>query len=430
MDIKDLYDKVSNLFSGDTPFDETEEEKKDAEFEKNIPELEKVFDQVAKEEAEESPQDKFMREELAKNPELRGKGLEMVGREKVQSTPQANQSIDLPPMDIESNIKAPEKEQPLNLKERYIKALEDYKSISDKKVERPHWSNALEDTFARLYNLGGILNPTGVPQMKIPGSMRAAQNKLRQDKQDKIRSLDNTRKMLAELMALEAKSQPEQMTPYQKRMVELRDKELNIKEKESGLKKKDTPFQKKKMEEYAKKATDFYTKDRTEMLSNVPRIDDTIKLLEDNPDLTGTLPKRITDAGMSLRDREAVDAKENIDAAIAATLRPTLGAQFTAQEKEEIQNLQFSYSASVEENKKRAKRLREKIIKKVKFEEDLYRYIEKNGTDEGFPYGKYGMQVMTSSSAPLNSGQVERRTKDGRIAIFDAKTKKFIRYKE
>jgi len=43
---------------------------------------------------------------------------------------------------------------------------------------------------------------------------------------------------------------------------------------------------------------------------------------------------------------------------------------------------------------------------------------------------KKGLSGEATSESPKSSNQVERRTKDGRIAIFDADTKEFIKYKD
>jgi len=223
------------------------------------------------------------------------------------------------------------------------------------------------------------------------------------------------------------------LSEYQKATLGLKGRALDLKEKAAEGKgktaKTTSVFNKEKMKAFGKGAAEFYQMTRPQLLANLPKIDSAIELLGKDKDLTGGLVNRsIGDVALKLRDPKAYIVQQSMQSAITDTLRPTLGAQFTEKEGERIMNLTFDPAVSTTENAKRAKALQKVIRDKVKFSEDLYAHLDEHGDDKGFDYKSYGMTKGTEEAKDAPAGQVRRKMKDGRIAIFDEATKDFIKY--
>jgi len=224
------------------------------------------------------------------------------------------------------------------------------------------------------------------------------------------------------------------LSEYQKGMLDLKKRGLDIKEKSASQKAKEgtvtSAFKKEKMKAFGKGAAEFYQMTRPQLLANLPKIDKAIELLNKDKKLTGGLTSRVIgDTALKLRDPKAYIVQQSMQSAITDTLRPTLGAQFTEKEGERIMNLTFDPAVSTKENALRARALQKVIKDKVKFSEALYAHLDKHGDDEGFDYKTHGMtKGTTSESTKAEPGQIRRKMKDGKIAIFDEATKEFIKY--
>jgi hypothetical protein len=184
-------------------------------------------------------------------------------------------------------------------------------------------------------------------------------------------------------------------------------------------------FQEKKMEKLAASAAEYITKDRGQLVSNVGKIDVALGLMDKAPsgDVSGPFRGLAPDKIRSYSNPEAIIVKESMQSAIQETLRPTLGAQFTEKEGERIMNLAYNDKLSPEENKRRATDLKKFIQKKVEFSDALYSHVGKNGSDEGFPYEKYGMNKQ-------GSGADQGAQQDTRIDQFYEKNKSKFKNKE
>lgn len=182
---------------------------------------------------------------------------------------------------------------------------------------------------------------------------------------------------------------------------------------------KDNPFQKKKLEALGKQAGEYLSKDRPNLAANLPKVEKTLGILEDNPGLTGNWTQQLFGStGATLYSPDLKIAEESMQSAIQDTLRPTLGAQFTEKEGERIMNLAFNPGLPTEENKRRAKELQKVINNKIKFQDDLYNWIADKGTDEGFPFEQYGMQkaggAAASSATSMSRIEELRRKRAGK----------------
>lgn len=141
-----------------------------------------------------------------------------------------------------------------------------------------------------------------------------------------------------------------------------------------------------------------------------------IKSLKSGKVDTGTLSGMGSDfPGVRTKTREL---ETRVRKAINGMLRATLGAQFTEKEGERIFQQTFDPYASPEENIKNMETELAKLEKRKDSIQERTKYFNKNKTLAGYE---------PSASKP---SEVRRKTKDGKIAIFDANTKKFLRYED
>lgn len=224
---------------------------------------------------------------------------------------------------------------------------------------------------------------------------------------------------------------------YKQDMLEIERKKLNQKAAQDS---KPTDFNVSQMKQLGKNSAEYYTKDRDQLIGNNSKISEGINLLQNAVDsktnLSGGFSEYIpgSDFIRPLVNEEGEIVKNSIDSAITETLRPTLGAQFTEQEGERIKALQYNPKLPPSENLRRAKELQKFINKKLQVSDALYEHLGQGKPVNTFDFKKYGMQAQATGAVDdvLSSGPktVERKTPDGKIAIFDAETKQFIRYKE
>ncbi len=140
---------------------------------------------------------------------------------------------------------------------------------------------------------------------------------------------------------------------------------------------------------------EFVANDRPTMLNNIGKIDSALAKMQSGDVVTGTWAKTLAPDTSLTFDKAARDVKADMDSAIMDTLRPTLGAQFTAVEGQQVKELTFDPKQPIEVNMQRAQRLRDFIAKKTAFTDALKEYlIQNNGSDLGFPYEQYGMEPI------------------------------------
>lgn len=197
-------------------------------------------------------------------------------------------------------------------------------------------------------------------------------------------------------------------------------------EKLYGEKKKEkvTPTEGEKTvdREFAKEYNKWATGGKSDYEVNSKIFKDAISKLKTGKVSTGTL------SGLGARipgyRSETREVEDQVRKAINGMLRATLGAQFTEKEGERIFQQTFDPAKSEKANVRAMELELAKLEKRKNDIEDMGKYYTKNKTISGYeiPEAKSGID----SEAMAN--EIKRKTKDGRIAIFDADTKEFIRY--
>jgi hypothetical protein len=125
-----------------------------------------------------------------------------------------------------------------------------------------------------------------------------------------------------------------------------------------------------------------------------------------------------------LKSEELITTRDDVHAAAVAGLRAALGAQFTEKEGERIQGYSFNEKLSPEENAKKIDAAIKELEQSKLQKEAKARYFEQNETLKGYTPEKFS---ENQEPAP---NEETRLTKDGKRAIFNKDTKKFIRWAE
>lgn len=120
-----------------------------------------------------------------------------------------------------------------------------------------------------------------------------------------------------------------------------------------------TPGEKSADEVFGKDAGEYYYGGgKATVEKNVQRLQDAIDKLKDTPNLTGGITTRIpllnSDSAQDTINPKLASVRDEIRGAIQASLRATLGPQFTEKEGEAIFNRAFNPRLSADENVKRA----------------------------------------------------------------------------
>lgn len=172
---------------------------------------------------------------------------------------------------------------------------------------------------------------------------------------------------------------------------------------------------------YAKDYNEWTSTGKANIESNIKDLEDAKAALKKNPNLsgglTGSLPDRLTSNDV-LRQRQLVRS------AIMGSLRQILGAQFTEGEGERIFNTVYNEKADSKVNDQSLNAYLTKL-KNIRSENEAKaKYYEKNGTLTKF-------KAADLERAPEPEGDTVERVdpKSGRTIIFDAKTKKPLRWK-
>lgn len=180
---------------------------------------------------------------------------------------------------------------------------------------------------------------------------------------------------------------------------------------------KPSPYAEKYQEAVARSSAEFKTKNLQQLQQNAMKVDEAISLLSgvekgdatgwwQTDNISGEGVKLLGSEGQNIFAPNAARVRDLMQGAIVETLRPTLGAQFTQKEGEQIKALTFNPSLSERENLRRAKKLRQYFQRKIDMGNALHDHMLRNGgTDEGFDYSKYGMIRRGSEPATNWMGQ-------------------------
>lgn len=134
---------------------------------------------------------------------------------------------------------------------------------------------------------------------------------------------------------------------------------------------------------------------------------------------SGLLPDRFT-------SNELLGARADVESTVMNSLKAILGPQFTENEGKRMIANTWNEGDSTENNLARLDRLVNDLENKANDKTQKANYFENSGgTLKGFKANS-GQPASTNQVQP---NEVERKTADGKTAIFDATTKQFLRYK-
>jgi hypothetical protein len=162
---------------------------------------------------------------------------------------------------------------------------------------------------------------------------------------------------------------------------------------------------------------------------NMKTIDNVISDLKKSDNLTGPVAGRMPD----FVNPAAADLQDRVGGVIQQSLRETLGAQFTEKEGELFIRRGFNKNLDEQYNIDRLNEFRDYLQKAADAKEAAAKYYEKNGTMTGYEGPNPESVIMgfvEDNPEPKAANEVTRTTKGGRKAIFNAKTKEFIRWAE
>lgn len=185
-------------------------------------------------------------------------------------------------------------------------------------------------------------------------------------------------------------------------------------------KEKENPAIKKLNEEYAKEYNKFTSNGKNNALNTIKKLKEYAKRLKDeskeiSEESGGKYSTMLPDF---MRSTEALEYRDQIPLAANKTLKELFGGQLSDAEREaaarEFYNDKMGAGKNAEILEGKIKELEDNL----KSQTEKAKYFEKNKTLEGY-------------TPELNQtvNEVERVTKDGRTAIFNADTKQFIRFK-
>lgn len=178
-----------------------------------------------------------------------------------------------------------------------------------------------------------------------------------------------------------------------------------------------------------KQAAEFMTKGRRKLEKNLDNINKAIELLEKEE--TGTTAAGLagrTAANIGGRLAGAVGAEKLgkgltqgaevqrlVEQSQQASIGEVLDAQFAAREADQVLKRSFDPTAPKDTQLKILREMQQ-ALQKAKLEGDaVVEHIKAGKSPKDF-------------KSPINSDFIKRKTKDGKIALFDSKTKKFVKY--
>lgn len=341
----------------------------------------------------------------------------------------ANRQAKSPNLKTKDELEKDDKE--LDLPAKYRKIMEDYEKAQKEEVKGPSFSEALPDVLTQLYNLSVRTNPTGLKQMKLPGTAAAAVKSRQAAKDRKLAGIDKTRSQLLDLMKLQAsadKAKKKTTYKFDDKIVEIQpDGTLKTLAEASSPKLGFAEKERIKAEAKAVEAVDkAYAKDYNDYIlqGGYASLDKNIKILEDaqkklkdpdGPNLTGAGLGLVPDFIRRFTAPESIAVRDRVESVIQQSLRQILGAQFTEKEAERL--IQRSYNEGLDE-KENAKRLKETIGElrtMADAKEEAAKYFEEKGTLEGFK-----PTSSKASAKKINKPKIKVELPNGQRGTIDA----------
>lgn len=252
-------------------------------------------------------------------------------------------------------------------------------------------TSGLSDMFAGTNRLEGLTKQKSAQENQAKMDQRFLQG-MKQDLTDK------------EIDMLKNQFQHEQDTEKMGMTMRLARERMAA---ESGTKL--SPYQESKQKKLGATQAEYLTGDRAVLSSNLDKVNSAINRLNSGEVTTGTAAKKLAPGMAGFFDSSFAATKADIESAITDTLRPTLGAAFTAKEGEQVKALTFDPGQPPEENARRAQRLSQFIQKKIEFQDAFGEYLDKNnGNDAGFPFEQYGMRKQGSDGSRAPTDKMKR----------------------
>lgn len=196
--------------------------------------------------------------------------------------------------------------------------------------------------------------------------------------------------------------------------------------RDQGKPEKSSPGQMALDRTFAKEYDEWTSKDRSIADKNISQLEGTLKTLDDGGGgglipTSGRIIGRLPDV---VKPEASIRMREDVRSAVMNTLRATLGPQFTEREGEQIFNLAYNEKLSPAENVHKLGPIIKQLKEMRDSKEAKSAYFEEHGSSLKGYKGAKGKGLIGGGN------EIERQTKDGKTAIFDADTKQFIRYKD
>jgi hypothetical protein len=174
--------------------------------------------------------------------------------------------------------------------------------------------------------------------------------------------------------------------------------------------------------EFAKTYEEWTGRGKPALEKNYNLLDQTIETLKQREkDFLGTSGRVTGRLPDWMRSDESIRLRDDVHRAVQSSLKATLGPQFTEREGDRIMKQSYNEKLSPSENIRKI----ESTIKELKQNE-----LNNDSKARYFEDHNYSLDGWKPQETQPKNSLIERKTKDGRIALFDASTKEFVRYKE
>jgi HEPN domain-containing protein len=146
-----------------------------------------------------------------------------------------------------------------------------------------------------------------------------------------------------------------------------------------------TPAQKSADEAFGKEYTDWNAGGGFSAVdSQLKLLEGQVPRLENSDTISGGIVGRLPDFVRQAINEDSISTQQNVEKSIQATLRQTLGAQYTAQEGENLLRRTYDPRLSEEENAARIRATVEELRARANAKNDSAGYYERNGTIRGW----------------------------------------------
>lgn len=344
--------------------------------------------------------------------------------------------------EIEQQKASVEQPSPISRQELLLNQLKELQSgrsetlkEAREKDDRNRMIQAIIGAVPQLYagaaaqQSGVFAAPTKIQQIEPREEARA-----KEDFQNQYQDMINQYKLLTR----------DQISPLEQKKLDLAQQRLGLQEQQFNAKQAEkvakqgkpgeelTKGQEQLDKSFAKQYSEFVTGGGySSVKKNLGNLQSVIDRLKEEDDITGTVREKLipSDYVRGVVNEEAQDLKDRVEQVIQQSLRQTLGAQFTEKEAQRLIERSYNPKLSDDKNIARLEQSIQEIDEMAKAKQRAADYFEKYGTLQGYE-GELDFYNGEQATNVLPANEVRRRTKDGKIAVFDKKTKEFLRYEE